>query len=193
MRVGKRGSGKRQRAHSTLAPPKNQSRRADRRRNPGHRHVYQPHAEKMPWLQIARRGFPKRAWKKHQNPLQCKRCTSLMNPPLTDLALHSFLHVLAAQQPAHVGRGGGFSSAGAPHYQKRLCVRLARNFRQKNPALMLPEHGRVGGGRELRSFKEGFSVFPILDRFNTAALRVTAHREGHVSGLPVFVAVFARA
>ena len=70
-----------QRAIATMDPPQHRPRRDDRAGHSGHRHDNQHNAAKVPRLQITNRGLPRRAWQEHRYPLQCTRCTSLVNPP----------------------------------------------------------------------------------------------------------------
>ena len=52
-----------------VASPSTRDRPSVRRRNPGHRHHRQSHAQKMPGLQDPFPGDPQRAWQRRANPV----------------------------------------------------------------------------------------------------------------------------
>ena len=67
MPVAKGRGRKRQRSITTLVASSDRHRSSVRRRNSGHRHHRQSHAQKMPGLQDPFPGDPQRAWQRRAN------------------------------------------------------------------------------------------------------------------------------
>ena len=70
MPRGKRAGSKPQRSITTLVASSDRHRPSVRRRNPGHRHHRQSHAQKVPGLQDPFPGDPQRAWQRRANPVR---------------------------------------------------------------------------------------------------------------------------